>query len=168
MLLNYEYKEDNLMIGKILLLKNGLMVVPIFKIINSDTYNCIIVKGNGNSTHEAVGNVVGAVIETPIFPNKEIEGLVMGSDIFWLNKKKKHIKIKSCGQCPYMQLSKRHGNEISNQICQGIEKKEYDYKSDYDDIQGKFIISLKGISKVEFAEYLDSHIPDWCPLEDAK
>lgn len=80
----------------------------------------------------------------------------------------KHIIIKSCGQCPYMELSKQNKEEISGQICLKIDKENFDYKSDYDDIEGKFIITLKGIHKIEYAEFLDIYIPEWCPLEDIK
>jgi len=78
----------------------------------------------------------------------------------------KKIIVKSCTECPYSDFSIPDEDKIGNFICYKIKREQYDYKSKYDDKEGKFIISLKGISNPEYSKMLDSYIPNWCPLEE--
>jgi len=78
----------------------------------------------------------------------------------------KKVIIKSCTRCPYSDFSIPDEDEMGSYICYKVKREQYDYESDYDNKEGKFIITLKGISDLEYSKMLDSYIPDWCPLED--
>jgi len=78
----------------------------------------------------------------------------------------KKIIIESCTKCPYSDFSIHNEDEMGNFIYYKVKREQYDYESNYDGKEGKFIITLKGISDPEYSKMLDSYIPDWCPLED--
>lgn len=73
------------MIGKILLIKSGLTVIPLNK--NDDSYECIIIRDNGNPVNIKEGEIVGALIKITseeITLGKEVQGLIINTDIFWM------------------------------------------------------------------------------------